>query len=554
MSMKPLLLKPLAAALLLLPFAAQAAATPDAGSLLQQMKPQTAPVPSSSGTGLRIEQQGGAQLAPSAAFTVKRIRISGNTLFDSAMLHELVADGEGKKLDLRGLDQLAARITDYYRSHGYPLARAIIPAQTIKDGVLTMQVIEARYGKIRVDNQSRVNDLLLDDTLSPLQSGQVIGQQNMDHALLLLSDIPGTAINATLKPGATVGTSDLDVQASSKGALAANIFADNYGNRYTGKTRAGATVDFLNPLHHGDVLGASVMASGSGLDYGRISYESLLNGRGTRLGASYSAVHYVLGDTLAALRAHGNANVGSLWARQPFIRSRNLNLYGQLQYDQKKLRDRVDASGIRTDRHLDNWVLSLNGDLRDTLLSGGINTWSLGLTSGRVGYDDATAAAADAATAQTQGSYSKWNANFARHQAINADNELYLALAGQWSSKNLDSAEKMSVGGPYTVRAYDMGAASGDTGYVGNLELRHKLGEQWQGSLFADSAHVTVNRNPWATGANSATLNGAGIGVNWSGPAEWHASAYFATRLGSVPTLVANSSSSRAWVEVGKQF
>ncbi len=553
-------MKPLLAALLSLPFAAQAAgpAAPNAGTILQELKPAAPPAPSSSGTGLRIETQGGAKLPPGAPFEVKTIRITGNTLFDTATLHALVAEGEGKSLDLSRLNDLAARITDFYQSHGYPLARAIIPAQTIRDGVLNIEVIEARYGKINLDNRSRVNDGLLQDTLSPLQSGQVVGQQEMDHALLLLSDIPGVEVNATLKPGEAVGTSNLQVEAAPTAAVTGNVGLDNYGNRYTGKVRLSGAVNFIDPLHHGDVLGLNALSSGSGLDYARVSYESLLNGQGTRMGGAYSAVRYILGDTLAPLNSHGTAQVASLWAKHPFVRSRAVNLYGQLQYDRKQLRDRVDASAIRTDRHLDNWVLSLSGDLRDALLSGGINTWSLGWTSGRVGFDDATAQAADAGTAKTQGSFSKWNANFSRLQALTATNALYFTAAAQWANANLDSSEKMVAGGPYTVRAYDMGAASGDAGYTGTVEFRHDFGEtgygQWQASAFIDSAHVTVNKNAWVAGTNSATLTGAGVGLNWTGSGQWQAKAYVASRLGSAPALVGASASSRAWVEVGKGF
>src|SRR5450759_2666562 len=180
--------RPLLAALFVAfaPLAAQAAGpvVPDAGSILQQVQPVTPPTPSSTGTGLTIEREGGAKLPPSAPFEVKAIRISGNTLFDTPTLHALVADAEGKNLTLSQLDELAARITDYYHSHGYPLARAIIPAQAIRDGVVNLEIIEARYGKISLDNRSRVNDPLLQDTLSPLQSGQAIGQTELDHALL----------------------------------------------------------------------------------------------------------------------------------------------------------------------------------------------------------------------------------------------------------------------------------------------------------------------------------------------------------------------------------
>src|SRR5208283_1596594 len=102
----------------------------------------------------------------------------------------------------------------------------------------------------------------------------------------------------------------------------------------------------------------------------------------------YSALHYILGDSLASLDGYGIARVASLWAKQPLVRSVDFDLYGQLQFDRKNLRDDYGVSGIRTDRHLDNWSASLSGDKRDALLSGGLNTWSLGLTSGYVGFDD----------------------------------------------------------------------------------------------------------------------------------------------------------------------
>jgi hemolysin activation/secretion protein len=99
---------------------------------------------------------------------------------------------------------------------------------------------------------------------------------------------------------------------------------------------------------------------------------------------------------------------------------------------------------------------------------------------------------------------------------------------------------------------------SGDIGYLGTLELRHDLGAasggQWQAVAFADSAHVTVNKNTWAAGPNSATLSGAGVGLNWAGPNQWSAKAYLAARIGSVPVLVGSTASVRAWVELSRAF
>src|SRR5580658_8262351 len=225
---------------------------PSAGSILQQTQPVLPPAPSDTGTGLNIEQPGGGTLPPSAPFAVKSFELSGNTAFDTPTLHALIAEAEGQNLTLPQLGRIAARITEYYRSHGYPLDRAIIPAQNIRDGVVRIQIIEARYGEIALDNHSRVVDPLLQATLAPLQSGHAISDAPLNHALLLLADIPGVALVATLMPGEMVGTSDLQVQTAATPAVTGNVALDNDGNRYTGRVRLGGTVSVMDPAQHGD--------------------------------------------------------------------------------------------------------------------------------------------------------------------------------------------------------------------------------------------------------------------------------------------------------------
>lgn len=554
--------RPLCAALLAawVPLAAQAAdpVLPGAGSILQQVQPVLPPAAAPSGTGLTIEREGGARAPSSAPFLVQSIRIAGNTLFDAATLHALVADAEGKSVTLSQLEGLAARITSYYHRHGYPLARAVIPAQTIREGVVSLAIIEARYGNVSAENGSRVKDSLLQATLAPVRAGQAIGQSEMDHALLLLSDIPGVVVDATLRPGGAVGTSDLLVNVTPGATVSGGVVLDNHGNRFTGRARVGATLNFINPLHHGDVLTFNALSSGSGTRYGRVAYEALLNGRGTRLGGAWSALRYELGEPLAALDAHGTARVQSVWAKHPLVRTRDINLYGQFQYDHLRLRDHIDASAIRTDRHLDNLTLSMAGDARDGFLSPSVNAWSLGWTAGRVGFDDASAQLADADGARTQGGFSRWNVSLARLQSLGLANGLYLAFSGQWSDANLDPSQKMTAGGPYTVRAYDTGAVSGDAGYLATIEFRHSLAAAWQGHweavAFLDSSRVRINRIARAAGTNSATLSGAGVGLNWAGPDQWTARVFIARRIGPLPALVASTASVRGWVEIRKGF
>ncbi len=523
---------------------------PGVGSFFQQAHPKRAPAPSGTNTGLTTSKIKAGRVKSKLTFEIKVIRITGNTRFSTGTLHALVSSDEGKKLTLGQLHQLAGKITGYYRSHGYPLARALIPAQIIRNGVIRIKVLEARYGKIKLNNRSRVIDRLLQATIAPLKSGEVVGGRKLNRALLLLSDIPGISVNAALKSGAMVDTSDLDVNIGATPMVEGNLSADNYGNQYTGLARVGAEIRIANPLHFGDELTLSGLSSGRDLVYGRAGYDAVVNGYGTRFGAAYSALHYILGGSLSNMGGYGTARIVSGWMRQPLLRGRRINLHAQVQYDYQHLRDRVDVARIRTDRDLMDWVGSISGDARDGFLSGAINSWSLSWTAGRVSFKDATAQASDAATARTSGRFYKWDGSFARLQGLGAKTSLYLAVSGQWTTYNLDSLEKLVVGGPYDVRAYDVGMLSADTGYRGTVELQRRLGYGFQAKLFFDSEHVIINHRPWVTGKNMATLSGVGAGVDWSGAERLHVEGVIAWPVGPTPELLGSRSNIRGWVRM----
>jgi hemolysin activation/secretion protein len=74
------------------------------------------------------------------------------------------------------------------------------------------------------------------------------------------------------------------------------------------------------------------------------------------------------------------------------------------------------------------------------------------------------------------GGFWKVNASAARLQALGPADSLYASYTGQRAGKNLDSSQKMSVGGASALRAYDSGAASGDNGDLMTAEYRHDFG------------------------------------------------------------------------------
>lgn len=544
--------------LCVIPAVVLAQAPPDAGSLLRQVQPAAPLPPKPASSGLKIEPPRVGQTPDTTPFEVQALRITGNTVVDTATLQALVADAPGQRLTLAQLDQIVGRITAYYRRAGYLLARAYIPAQTIDNGVVQIEVIEARYGQVQIANRSRVGTDVLSGTTARLAQGEVVAQAELDRALLLLSDIPGVEITATLKPGAAVGSSDLLVAAEPGAEVAASVQLDNQGNRYTGRWRASGQFSWFNPLRRGDVLSASLLSWGSGARYGRLGYDTLVTGSGTRIGAAASALDYRLGNSAAALGSHGTAHVGSLWVRQPLLRSADANVHLQAQADRTVLHDRVDVSSLRNDRRLTTGSLVVSVDRADAWLAGGTTAASLGLSAGRVAFTDAQASQSDAATARTQRRYTRLNYALSRQQALGQDDSLLASFSGQWANGNLDPSEKFASGGPSAVRGHDTGTPTGDGGRLLKLEWRHTLhtladwtGGRWQSALFADHARITVNRRPWVAGDNHANLTGAGVGLAWVGAQGWQVRLSVAAPVGSRPSLLAQAErSTRAWADL----
>lgn len=530
---------------------------PNSGQILQETQPPNAPLPSSN-LDLNIQRPHRNRAVSKETFLVREIQITGNTSLPTSTLHELVAPEEGKNLTLDDLDALADRISEAYHTHGYPLDTAYVPAQTLQNGVVRIAVVEARYGQVALQNQSAVADHVLNATLSPLQSGQPITDYTLEHSLLLLTDIPGATVSSVVRPGTDVGTSDLLVDVTSAPRYTGSLGLDDYGNRYTDRVRLSGSFAVNGLFHQGDVLDFSGVTSGSGMNYGRIGYRYLLDGEGTVLGAAVTDLDYKLGNGLSDLRAHGTAQVASLNLSQPFIRNTAGNLYAQIEFDHKRLRDDIDIADIETNRHANSWTATVAGDQRDTT---GVTNFNLSATYGRLYFDNLYAEFADFLGPRTAGSYTKYDFSVSRLQQLDRTNALYFGFSGQWSNKNLDTSEQFYLGGPNTVRGYDVGAVSGAEGNLATVEYRHDFSlalmpGPWQASAFLDSGHVQAYKSTFFPGPNTARLNSAGLGLHWVAPDDWVMSASVAKPIGNRPVLLGSdtTTTARFWFQVQKGF
>ena len=532
---------------------------PSAGSQIQQIP--AAPVPQKAAPTIRIEpiSTPATPASDAAKIVVNSLQVTGAQTYSEAELVALTGFMPGSELTLADLRGMALKITENYRSKGYFVAQAYLPAQEIRNGVVTIAVVEGQYGKIAVRNQSHLSDTLAHRQLDGINTGDTIAIAPLESRLLLLSDIPGVNVTSTLTPGASVGASDLIVDVTPGQRVTGSIDADNGGNRYTGEYRLGATVNLNNAAGLGDVASLRVLTSGAGLNYARGSYQVQL-GKATA-GVAYSWLSYELGKEFSSLQAKGTAKIASVYGSYPLIRSRNTNLYALLAFDHKTLQDRVDTTSSVVDRKAQVLMATLRGDHRDSLGRGGLTSYAVTGTAGNIDIQTPSMRAFDAATAQSNGHFTKLGFSAMRLQSVTDSVSLYAGINGQVGSKNLDSSEKMQLGGMNGVRAYPEGEAYADQGYLLTLEARMqlpKLSEQMPGQLelvgFIDTGSVTLNKNPWTIGDNRRTLSGAGIGLNWSAYNNFVVRTSYARKIGSGTATSAPDKSGRFWIQAVKYF
>lgn len=532
---------------------------PPATGQLQQIPP--AAVPLRSAPDIRIERPDPAveAAAEGSSIRVDALRVTGATLFTEA---ELVAAADftpGRDLTLPELRNAAARITRFYNDHGYVLAQAYLPAQDVVGGTVTIAVLEGRYGAIELRNQAGVPDPLAGSVLNGLNRGDPVEIAPLERRLLLLSDIPGVVVHSTLSPGAEVGSSDLTVDLTRARRISGSLEADNAGNRYTGAYRLGGSINLHNPTGLGDLISLRLLASTEGLAYGRAAWQVPLGD--ATVGVAWTHMEYALGREFEVLDAGGTADIFSVFASYPLIRSRNANLYALASFDAKFLSDEIGLVSQVSDKEIRALTVGLRGDSRDGFGGGGWNAGSLSWTSGELDIESPFERAADAVTARSQGGFNKLQYTLSRLQTVGGPLSLYGSLRGQVATDNLDASEKMELGGAYAVRAYPEGEAYGDEGYVATVEARLAL-DQWTASLpgqfqligFVDAGEVDFAHDPWFAGSNHARRSGVGAGVVWSRLDDLFVRVTYAHRLGDQIATSGPSDSGRVWFQIVKLF
>lgn len=553
------------------------------GNQLRQEAQTTPPAPSSPSLSLPSGEKGVARAPDSdARVTLKQVSFTGDVAVQDITqdaVQKVVSPWLNRPVSFADLQAMADAVTQHYRNRGVLLARAILPPQTIKDGVLKIEIIPGKYDNASLSNTGTLRNPQATRMVSSLApAGSVVTKAGLERMALVLSEVPGVNAQVALKSGSLRGTSAPDITLTPGKRFGGYVGLDNQGDPTTGRSRVMAGMYANELLGYGDQLRVDLLDAyeKSNLFNGSIDYSLLAGGYGTRIGADYSHLNYHY--NFRQLGFNGYSDNWSLYVTHPWIRTARARVDVRAEGGQQSLTDKYPAglygsTGTEGRKQVSLGSLSVAGSVAD--VPGGVTGFSVKGTSGNLDYRNDTAR--NMGFSRELGS----SGHFARlNWALNHDQQVwgpfsvYAGVNGQMANHNLDSSQKYLLGGPGAVRAYDIGAGAVSSGTVATGEVRWKYDipatglTRWSGvspsvtvAAFYDQGwgeQYTENRNRVSGGRitpdNRVNLSGAGLYTTIAEAGNYALTLTWAHRTGNADPVSGLADRDRFWVSAVKSF
>lgn len=443
------------------------------------------------------------------------------------------------------LQEVADDVTRYYREHGLILAQAFVPVQAVDDGTVKIQVLEGLLGRVVTEG----NELYKSEILqTPFRSlvGQPVTKEQIETALLTVSDLPGQSSFGVFQPGVEVGTADMVVKVQEEERFEFAVRADNHGISETGRNRYLGQITWNNPLGQGDKVSGTVQQTEvpSNTFFYAFDYQvPVTSFYDTEFSIGISRNQFDVGGEFQNSEISSDIRTQYLALHKDIIRSRLMNLNVGARLSKKRSITLARAREVSLDR-LTVAALEVNFDNVDARF-GGLNAAYLEISHG---FNDLFGAMGKNPSAVrpsrqsisgafAQGEFDKVFLSLSRFQSLTPlwdklnHHNLLFTLEAQYSPDLLTPLEQYSAGGPTNVRGYRPTEVLFDRAVFGSVEWiinapfiadapafgNRTWGEMLQLSFFFDQATGLLN-SALPTETKSELLRSAGFAFSFNNP------------------------------------
>lgn len=406
----------------------------------------------------RVEQSGQQEEAEqqgAVTFKLNAIEIDKSGVLASEQLDALKAEYLAQEVGVKDLYELVNRINQLYLEEGYYTCRAVLPAQTIKGGVVKINLIEGKTNAIEVQGNKYTKSKYITKRMS-LKQGRVDNINRLNEDLLRFNAANDVQLRISMQAGSEPGTTDYIISAYEPQNITWTVYSDNAGSDTSGEYRGGLFFTDRSLTGVRDALSMNTMLSDGTKSFG-FSYNRPLGHSGTKLNlqCSTNSVHITDGP-LEALNVRGHAYAASVGVSQPLVVTEKTRTEATLDYGQQN--SKTDFSGV-------HW-------LDDTIkgVTAGYSVTNYGTSSiiyQKHGFNFGTHTNID----DKDKDFSLYQLNSMYQKMYQHGQMLSLRLDAQRGFNNyMPSARQFYIGGAYSVRGYKESMLGGDSGFSTSLE------------------------------------------------------------------------------------
>ena len=449
--------------------------------------------------------------------TLTGVKFSGVTVFNESDLQAIAAPYLNRPVTRGEIAQLKFDVSKLYFDKGYILVRVVTPPQNLANGILDIQVFEARIGKIDVRNVGVLRPFLVRALTGRLKSGEVFREAPVESTVNDINDLGNVGATLNLQPGEEVGTTDLTLNIKPARDDTQQVSADNYGSELTGKRVAAVSLEKSNLFRMGESLNADFDVTDEGTWTAQGIAKLPIGIRNIKLDLRYVHSDIDVGGRLAALDATGKTDIAEAGFSSVLLNMRRRRI---------ELRTGLQA---RQHRSFLAGAAETDDDIRQVFVEGAYTVHYpsaivYGFLRGVKGVGILGASKqGDVGNTRSEGDPDVWMIQPFLYVNLrpNPRGVLKAQVSGQWASNTVLSSDLFVLGGYNSIRGFEPAESTGDSGMQFSVQYDHEFfngkagGFDWKvkGGPFVDGG-IAFNRQAGAVSDDH--LYSVGLGLELS--------------------------------------
>jgi len=366
----------------------------------------------------------------------------------------LIRDQRGKRgVTLGQIESVANRITNFYRERGFILAKAYIPKQQVRDGVVNLTLLLGVLGEVSVNGNDLYSAETLREVFSDLMS-KPITNKVVEENLYIINGYPGVTVDGYFEPGYQVGDTRLNINVKSETRFNTNVRVDSHGTDESGLYRLYADFQINNLIGLADLLHVSILQTvvPENTTYGQLDFKTNLFSPRFKVGFDISRNQFVVDQSAIGVGTDlsGIVDVRGFFAEYISQRGRKRNSTYEIRYETISSDLALGAFNNDTaDEELTQYSIKYRLDVLDDEKKR-LHEGNIKFTYGT--FDFGADAGQDLTYQILSGEYTLLT--FLKIPFTDSNSRLIFRTGLQYSGSNLSSIARFSLAGPTRARAF----------------------------------------------------------------------------------------------------